>query len=364
MRALENIRVLDLSMLLPGGYCGMLLADFGAEVIKVEPPAGDPVRAFLPQKDDVGYWHRTLNRNKKSVVLDLKSEAGRAAVLKLAKSADVFLQSYRPGAMNKLGLSYEELSKVNPRLIYCSLSGYGDFSAAAAHDINICAMAGVLSGDEGLFMGDAQFSGIMMAQQAAFGILLALQARQATGKGQEVDTTLLRAAFSFLPGALCNAWGEAETGTPSHPRRTPNYNAYRTSDGKYMAVGAHEPKFWRRLCEILDMPDLVEKLKDRTLFPELFARLEEAFRQKTRAEWEEIFAGEDICVTPAYDVKEAVATGLARDCGMELALEDEAFGRYRQFGLPVRLSGTPGDFRRRAPYLGEHNEEVLGGLDE
>ncbi len=357
MQALEDIKVIDLSVLLPGNYCGMLLADFGAEVVKVEPSGGDPVRGFLPQKEGLSYWHIMLNRNKKSVALDLKTEAGRAGLLNMVKEADVLLEAFRPGAMDKLGLSYATLSGINPRLIYCSLSGYGDYSAKAAHDLNISGLVGVNVGDGAPLVGDAQFSGIMAANQAALGILAALHARTLSGKGQKVDVSLLRSAISMLPVAASNCLGELETGTPVYPRKTPNYTVYPTKDDKYMTVGMLEERFWRRLCEVLGLPDLADKMGGREEFPAMFARLEEVFRQKTRAEWEEIFAGEDICVTPVLDIKEAIERGILDECGMLTDVEDEQLGRYRQFGLPVVLSDTPGRLCRRAPYLGEHNGE-------
>ena len=215
MQALEGIRILDLSRLLPGPYCTMLLADFGAEVIKIEEPGrGDYARSFPPFLKDFGYWHLQLNRNKKSVVIDLKTDAGREAFLKLAKTADVVVESYRPGVLKKLGIDYETVSKLNPKIIYCALTGYGKngpLAKQADHDIGYVSLAGItnMSGEAG---GKPAIPGVLMADMnasmaAGMSILIALRHAQMTGQGQEIDINLYNVAMTLMPGAASLYFG-------------------------------------------------------------------------------------------------------------------------------------------------------------
>ena len=366
MKALQNIKVLDLSKMLPGNYCSMLLADYGAQVIKVELPGReDPVRSFQPQKAGLSYWHIALNRNKKSLSLDYKSPEGKKVFFELVKTADVLLESFRPGQLEKWGLSYEVLKEINPRLIYCSISGYGKTQqvARATHDINVAGLTGS-NYEEGKepFVGPVQMSGLSGAMHAAFGILAAVNARTMTNQGQHVDVSLMRSSLSLLAIDFSNYLGFKETGSPIYPRRMPNYSTYKTKDGKYMTVGAFEAKFWQRLCEILDITELQDKIYDKTKREEIFSLLEKKFAEKTRTQWEEIFAGEDICVTGVYSFLEAAEKGCFVENEMMLELHDEKFGQYKQLAPPIFFSETPADASARATYPGENNKEILFSL--
>jgi crotonobetainyl-CoA:carnitine CoA-transferase CaiB-like acyl-CoA transferase len=343
----------------------MLLADYGAEVIKVErPDAPDPLRFFQPQKAGLSYWHLTLNRGKKSLCLDFKKEEGRSAFMSLARHADILLESSRPGAMERLGLGYDSLREANPRLIYCSLSGYGQAgknSSLAAHDINALGLAGInyQEGDNGPTVYNVQFAGLSAAFGAAFAVLAAVCARTVTGLGQAVDISLMRSTLSLLPASFANYMGEKETGTPMYPRRTPNYCAYPTLDGGYFTVAAMEPKFWHRFCGLLSIPEMEKDIGDIDAHPALFSRIGGIFAQKTRADWEKIFGGEDICVTPVYQLHEMMDRGILAENGMLLNLADAQIGSYRQLNCPAVLSETPGAPGARARYVGEDTLEVL-----
>jgi len=360
MMALVGVRVLDLSKLLPGGYCGMLLADLGAEVIKVEDPAGgDPVRYFQPQREGMSYWHLALNRNKKSMTLDLRSSEGRQVLLELVKEADVLLESFRPGLMAKLGLSFEELAKVNPRLIYCSISGLGGDEEAPAHDINIAGLAGI---DPSEYYQEQRIplTGIAGATHGALGIVSALYQRTVSGKGQKVDISLLRSAFALKVPEFSNLLGEKETGVPLYPAVMPNYRTYRTKDDRYIAVGTFEEKFWNRLCELIDFPEGKEKMTNPSKREELTRKMEDIFAEKSLDEWNQLLGSAGICVTPVQTLAEAMENNTMAECGMMIELSDEKIGNYFQIGSPIHFSEAPSKIPLRAPFLGEHNEEFLG----
>jgi crotonobetainyl-CoA:carnitine CoA-transferase CaiB-like acyl-CoA transferase len=362
-KALRDIRILDLSKLLPGNYCGMILADYGAEVIKIEAPdSPDPARAFQPRKHGLSYWHITFNRGKKSLCLDFKKEEGRAVLRSLVRQADVLIESFRPGVMESLDLSFAALAAVNPRLIYCCLSGYGQAgkeAALPAHDLNIAGLCGLAKRAGGKPYTGLPLSGMSAALQAAVAVLAALHARALTGRGQRIDIALTRSALALLPVEFANYFAAAETGY-SYPERTAGYGVYKTLDEQYFAVATLEEKFWRRLCELLAMPDLADiPAFDRDAQEDAIARLAAVFAQKTRAEWEEFFAGENICVTPVYTFAEAIESGRLQDSGMLLSLEDSLLGSYQQLDCPARLSDTPPAAGGRAPLLGEDNRTVL-----
>lgn len=377
MEALNGIRVLDLSRLLPGPYCTMVLADFGAEVIKIEEPGkGDYSRSFPPFLKDFGYWHLQLNRNKKSVVLDLKSEAGRKAFLQLVRTADVVVESYRPGVLKKLGIDYAAAREVNPRIVYCSLTGYGSkgpLAKKADHDIGYVSLAGItaMSGDAG---GKPAIPGVLMADMnsalaAGMSIMIALRHAQQTGEGQEIDISLYNVAMTLMPGAASLYFGSgfvAERGNNWLTGGYANYNIYATKDGRYMSVGCLEKKFWRNLCTALERPELVDMIDDESNHAYLKEQLAEAFQKRTMAEWTAYLAGCDTCVTPVLDFAEACASEQTKANSMVLEVEDEELGCYRQLGFPMKLGGTPASLRKRAPRLGEDTEQVLrdSGVDE
>lgn len=373
MQALTGIRVLDMSRLLPGPYCTMLLADFGAEVIKIEEPGkGDYSRSFPPFLKDFGYWHLQLNRNKQSVVLDLKSEEGKNIFLELIKTADVVVESYRPGVLKKLGVDYEAAAKVNPKIIYCSLSGYGSkgpLAHKADHDLGYLSLAGVtaMSGEAD---GAPAIPGVLMADMnaalsAGMSIMIALRHAALTGQGQEIDISLFNVAMNLMPGAASLFFGSgfvAERGNNWLTGAYANYNIYATADGRYVSVGCLEKKFWRNLCIGLGKEELIDMIDDESNHPYLKEQLAAAFKQKTMREWEEFFADKDACVTPVLNFKEAVESEQVQDNEMVLNVQDDELGEYQQLGFAMKLSKTPAQLNKRAPRLGEDTEKILAQL--
>lgn len=373
MQALTGIRVLDMSRLLPGPYCTMLLADFGAEVIKIEEPGkGDYSRSFPPFLKDFGYWHLQLNRNKQSVVLDLKSEEGKNIFLELIKTADVVVESYRPGVLKKLGVDYEAAAKVNPKIIYCSLSGYGSkgpLAHKADHDLGYLSLAGVtaMSGEAD---GAPAIPGVLMADMnaalsAGMSIMIALRHAALTGQGQEIDISLFNVAMNLMPGAASLFFGSgfvAERGNNWLTGAYANYNIYATADGRYVSVGCLEKKFWRNLCIGLGKEELIDMIDNESNHPYLKEQLEEAFKQKTMREWEKFFADKDACVTPVLNFKEAVESEQVKANEMVLNVQDDELGEYQQLGFAMKLSKTPAQLNKRAPRLGEDTEKILAQL--
>ena len=373
MQALTGIRVLDMSRLLPGPYCTMLLADFGAEVIKIEEPGkGDYSRSFPPFLKDFGYWHLQLNRNKQSVVLDLKSEEGRNIFLELVKTADVVVESYRPGVLKKLGVDYETASKVNPKIVYCSLSGYGSkgpLAHKADHDLGYLSLAGVtaMSGEAD---GAPAIPGVLMADMnaalsAGMSIMIALRHAALTGQGQEIDISLFNVAMTLMPGAASLFFGSgfvAERGNNWLTGAYANYNIYATADGRYVSVGCLEKKFWRNLCIGLGKEELIDMIDDESNHPYLKEQLAGVFKQKTMREWEEFFTAKDACVTPVLNFKEAVESEQVQANEMVLPVQDDELGAYQQLGFAMKLSKTPAQLTKRAPRLGEDTEKILAQL--
>lgn len=373
MQALTGIRVLDMSRLLPGPYCTMLLADFGAEVIKIEEPGkGDYSRSFPPFLKDFGYWHLQLNRNKQSVVLDLKSEEGKNIFLELVKTADVVVESYRPGVLKKLGVDYEAAAKVNPKIIYCSLSGYGSkgpLAHKADHDLGYLSLAGVtaMSGEAD---GAPAIPGVLMADMnaalsAGMSIMIALRHAALTGQGQKIDISLFNVAMNLMPGAASLFFGSgfvAERGNNWLTGAYANYNIYATADGRYVSVGCLEKKFWRNLCMGLGKEEIIDMIDDESNHPYLKEQLAAAFKQKTMREWEEFFADKDACVTPVLNFKEAVESEQVQANEMVLNVQDDELGEYQQLGFAMKLSKTPAQLNKRAPRLGEDTEKILAQL--
>lgn len=370
MEALSGIRVLDLTRLLPGPYCSMVLADFGAEVIKIEEPTtGDYARNFPPFQNGFGCWHLQLNRNKKSLALDLKTEQGKQAFFRLLKTADVVMESYRPGVLERLGIDYEQAKKVNPKIVYCSLSGYGKKGPRvheADHDINYVSLAGVtsMSGEKN---GKPAIPGVLMADMnaallAGISILTALRHVAETGEGQEIEVALYNAALTLMPGAASLYFGDgfvAERGNNWLTGAYPNYNIYETSDHRYLAVGALEKKFWANLCNVLQKEDLIDQIDDKDRYEEIKMELAAEFSKKTLAQWEETLSGKDTCTTPVYNFDEAMSAEQTIANEMVLTVDDPEVGCYKQIGFPMKLSKTPGSIRHRAPKLGEHTEDLL-----
>jgi crotonobetainyl-CoA:carnitine CoA-transferase CaiB-like acyl-CoA transferase len=357
------IRVLDVSRDLPGRFCSALLAALGADVVAVAAPR-DAADGSL------------LDQGKRSITLDVERAEGRDVLRRLAGWADVFLESYRPGVMARLGVDYEALRRVNPRLVYCAISGYGQdgpYRTKVGHDINFLGYAGVLE-----FIGEADgppvLPGVQIAEigggalMAAVGILGALLARARTGRGQLVDMSILDGALIF------NVYQHllwTLKGTPQGRARTwltgdyPCYAIYETGDGRHVTVGAFEPHFWATLCRCFGREDFIpEQWAEGEKREEIFAFCRARFRERTRDEWVRALADEEICFGPVNTVAEALADPQLRHRGMIAERETPAGPRMR-LGCPVNLSDAPREALHPATRVGEHTDEVLReiGLD-
>ena len=373
---LEGLRVLDLSRLLPGGFCSLMLADFGADVIKVEDTGpGDYVRWSPPYYEGAEETARSalflsLNRGKRSIRVDLKSEPGKQVLLRLIRDADVLLESFRPGVLDRLGVGYERLREENPRLIYCAITGYGQDGPnrdRSGHDMNYLGLNGVL-GLTGEADGPPVQSGAQIADlggggmMGVIGILLALRERERSGEGQLVDCSMFDGALSWLGmvAAAAFAAGRAD-------RRGENmlagalicYRPYRCADG-YVTLGALEPKFWSAFCRGVGREDLLGNAFDRPGTP-AHRELEAIFAERTREQWRRFASENDCCLEPVLDLDEVLESELVRARGMVVELSQPGADRpVRLLGVPIKLSRTPGDpTRAPGPRLGEDTEAVL-----
>ena len=368
---LQGIRVLDLSRLLPGGFCSLLLADYGADVLKVEDTGGgDYIRWAPPRHAGVepsaaSAPFLSLNRGKRSIRLDLKVREGRDVLLRLAREHDVLLESFRPGVLDRLGVGCERLREENPRLVYCAITGYGQEGPdrdRPGHDMNYLARGGVLglSGPPGgpPVPAAGQIADLGGgALMAAFGILAALQERERTGEGQLVDVSMTRGAQSWL--ALVAARYFADGAVPRRGELElagglACYRPYACTDG-WVTLGALEPKFWRALCRGLGREDLLERHMD----PAVAGELEAIFAARTRAEWAAFADAHGCCLEPVLELDEALAR--APENVVEVA-QPGAEAPVRLLGPPVRLSRTPPDGTRPGPALGADTDAVLAAL--
>lgn len=366
MQALEGIKIIDFSKWLPGQYCGMVLGDFGADVIKVEDVKGDVTRGFTPAKEPgMSYWHLMLNRNKRGITVNLKTPAGREVLLCLLKEADVFLEGFRPGYLKMLGLDYESVSKINPRLIYCSITGFGPegkYKHMPSHDLNVIGLAGVAAPEDGtdISVPSVQVAALGGSLNAISGILMALYARERTGKGQLVNVDLYSSAINAEITAISSVIGCRETGMPSFGRTASHYySVYQTKDGRYLSIGTIEPKFWQKMCRLIDLPELENRQFDFAHSAEIKEKLAAAFAGKTQDEWLELIGKDEFCVTPIRTLQEALDSSLTTEQSQMLVTKKEDFGNYTYVKSAAKLSDTPGTIRKRAPYLGEHTQEVL-----
>lgn len=352
MGKLSGIRVVDLSLFLPGPMLTLMMADQGAQVTKVEPPTGDPARAMEPMQAGGSVWFNNLNRGKRCLRLDLKSDAGRDALWQLIADADVLVEGFRPGVIERLGFGYGAVAARNPGIVYCSVSAFGQTGAMAhhpAHDIAVQAHAGFLAVNDGAD-GTPVVPGVPSADMAAgltglAAVLMALLGRQATGKGDYLDIAMFD---SLLPWCAHIA-GSAIAGGPSPVSRSQRslggaafYQVYRTADDRHVVLGGREAKFASNLLTALDRPDLIP-LADRPAGEqdELIAFLAEVFATRSRAEWEAWFADKDIAFAPVLDFREALDQTLVTERGL-IARADGA----NLFAPAIRLSDTP-DWRRR-----------------
>jgi len=381
MMPLEGIHVLDLSRLAPGPYCSMLLGDMGADVLLVEAPpealpsggAVGPLRAENEEAAERALAYNALARNKRSTVLNLRKEEARQVFYRLAESADVVLEGFRPGVVKRLGVDYETLRPLNPRLVYCSLSGYGQdgpYAGMVGHDINYISIGGALGaigwpGQPPAIPLNviADFAGGGL--HAAFAILAALLAREKTGRGQYVDIAMSDGVMYLLAMVFTLYFHNGSVVRPGQHFLNGGahfYNVYQTKDGGWISVGSLEPHFYANLCRALGREDFIPYQYDASKREEVFAYFREQFRTRTRDEWFEYLKQSDICVAPVYSLDEAAADphNLARH--MVVEVEHPRFGPVRQVGIGPKLSETPGGVRTTAPRAGQHTDEVLASL--
>ena len=376
---LTGVRVLDVSQVMAGPFACMLLGDLGADVIKVEPPAGgDQTRGAMGFKlkgdDSMGFLN--MNRNKRSIALNLKSKAGRELLMRLVADADILVENYRPGVMKRLGTDYEACRKVNPRLVYVSISGFGQTGPWASRpglDLMAQAMSGVMSvtGHPG---GPPVKAGVPVADIgcalfATYAMLAAYIGSRATGQGQHVDASLFDSAMAFSIWDMAEYWG---TGRPPEPLGTANrmtapYQAMASADGHFV-MGATNQKMWRQLCALIERPDLLDDARFATLSSRLAHRaalveaLEQTFRQQPGAHWIDKLLAAGIPAGPILSYPEAFESDHGRERRMRIEIDHPVEGKVPNIGFAVKLSGTPQQVRRHPPLLGEHTDEVLAEL--
>jgi crotonobetainyl-CoA:carnitine CoA-transferase CaiB-like acyl-CoA transferase len=381
MGVLDGIKVLELARVPPAEMPGMIMADMGADVLKIETPEPDRQHDERWVRQTI---HAFVNRNKRSMALNMKAPEGQAIFQKLARNADVIVEGFRPGVMDRLGAGYEALRQSNPRLIYCSLSGFGQdgpYKNYPAHDMNYLSLAGVLNliGDAGSKKPViplnlvADYAGASL--HGALGIVLALYARERTGRGQHVDISYLDTTLSLL-AATPNMRFFFSDGVA--PRRGegflggsyPYYAIYETRDKKLLTIGCTEPWLWENFCKAIGHPEYTRFARQ----PDQFVRaanaeesaardaIEAIIQTRDRDDWYEFLVKHDVCVGKVYDVEEMVADPQINHRQMIVDVEHPTHGRVRQFGIAIKLSETPGTIRTAAPLSGEHTEAILKDL--
>lgn len=376
---LAGVRVLDVTQVMAGPYACMLLADLGADVIKIEPPkGGDQTRGAMGFKmkgpDSMGFLN--MNRNKRSITLDLKTDAARAVFLRLVKTADILVENYRPGVMKRLGIDYDTLREINPKLVYCSISGFGQsgpWATRPGFDLMAQAMSGVMS-VTGYPGGAPVKAGVPVADIgcalfATYGMLSAYIGAKATGKGQYVDASLFDSALAFSIWDTSEYWG---TGREPEPLGTSNrmsapYQAVKAADG-YFVMGATNQKLWQLLCNTLARPDLLDDERFSTVAlrlanrDELIPALEQSFAADTCDRWIERLLEAGIPAGPILTYPQAFDSEHGRHRQMRIEIDHPIEGKVPNIGFAVKMGGTPQQVRRHPPLLGEHTGEVLDEL--
>jgi crotonobetainyl-CoA:carnitine CoA-transferase CaiB-like acyl-CoA transferase len=369
---LKELKMLDLSRLLPGPYCSLLLADLGMEVLKVEDPEqGDYTRGIGPIRKKDSAIFLALNRNKKSIKLNLKIREGKEIFYRLIQFYDIILESFRPGVMDRLGIGYQELKKRNPRIILCSVSGYGQdgpYQGRSGHDINYIGLGGVLE-ITGVKNQDPVLPGVQIADiggggmMAAIAILAAAIHREKTGEGEFLDISMMDSVVSwlsihagkyFMDGELLKRGDTPLTG------RYACYQVYPTKDGRYMSLGALEPKFWKNFCEAVGRADLMNKQfiegEDQL---RIIEEIQNLFKTKTQQEWVDFFENVDACCEPILTFEQVFEHPQVLHRQMVIETEHPIEGNFRQLGNPIKSSRFPFEIRTPSPAWGEHTMEVL-----
>jgi crotonobetainyl-CoA:carnitine CoA-transferase CaiB-like acyl-CoA transferase len=356
---LKGLKILDLSRMLPGPYCTLLLADFGADVIMIEQGSGSGLG-----KRRTDFY---IFRNKRSIVLDLKNIRGRAVFYRLAATADVIVEGFRPGVAERLEIDYHTVQRINRRIIYCSISGFGQdgpYRDRVGHDINYVALAGLLSvtgkKGQGPSILGTQVGDIGGGIFGAFSILVAVLAREKTGEGQYIDVSMMDSAIALNPVSFFEYFLKGEVFEQGGYRllgSVPCYNTYQTKDGKYISIGALEPKFWATFCYKVNRPDLIKKQNDES--KRIVDEVQKIFLSKTQAEWNELLGSEDVCYAPVLNLQETCDD--PQVCHRHMIIDNHTLGktRIKQIGIAPKFSITPGKIRRPAPDPGQDTEEIL-----
>jgi crotonobetainyl-CoA:carnitine CoA-transferase CaiB-like acyl-CoA transferase len=384
MRPLENIKVLDLTRLAPGPFCTMILGDMGADVLRIQEPgtpggrraeqagaAGTELPSVVGAADSPFATHM---RNKRSIGLNLKQPESKEIFFRLVEGADVLVEEMRPGVSKRLGIDYDALNKINPRLVYCSITGYGQtgpYRERAGHDINYLGLAGALCliGEKGgkpaiplNLIGDLSGGSLF----GVIGILLALLAREKTGHGQYVDTSMTDGVVSLLTFPFSEYFEKgkiAKRGEHAISGGLPCYNVFKTKDDQYISIGSIEPWFYANLCRIIGREDLISyQIAPPEKQEEIFRIFSEIFKQKTRDEWDQDLNRLDLCAGKVLNPDEVIHEPQLIERDMFIELDHPQQGKIRQTGIPIKLSGTPGAVTRFPPHLGEHTDEVLTEL--
>ncbi len=371
---LEGIKVLDISRALPGPFCTQILSDCGAEIIKVEDRTGDPSRHTEPQIAGNGARYYSVNRNKKSLTLDLRKPEGKEIFKNLVVKSDVVVDGFRPGTMDKLGLGYEVLSKVNPGIVQCTLSAFGatgPWRHTPAHDINVSSLAGVtyLTGGEDAppAMSSVQIAGLGGALYAAIAILTALHNRNKTGRGMFCDVSMLDSSISMLAYTLADWSGLGRLPRRGHEMLTGGFayfNVYETSDHKFISLGASETPFWTKFCNIIDKPEFIEKHKKREMQDEMVAEIRKIIKQKSFDEWNRVLSGEELCYAPVLRLDEVSEHPQVLDRQMVVKIRNFHDSGKDLFipGRALKFSSDPGELPLEFAELGQHTREILTAI--
>ena len=357
---LRGLLVLDLSRLLPGPYCTMILADHGARVIAIED------RRFRNEE----IFPATVNRNKEHMTLNLKTDEGRKIFYRLATEADVVVEGFRPGVVKRLGVDFKTIQKINPRIVYCSVTGYGQTGPLrhrAGHDVNYLAHSGVLD-----LIGESDrppaIPGVQIADMAGgglnavVGILLALLARGKSGRGQYIDISMTEGAVSLLSLQLNFQQVDGRSprrGDSRFSHRYACYNTYETRDGRYIAIGAVENRFWQKLCDHFGVPEYSALQYDDERRKEILAFMRSTIRKKTLAQWEEDLADIDACWAPVKTLDDVLQAPLFRERGMVTRIENRSGDTIALLGTPIKLGDTPGGIRTAPPAFGGNTRAIL-----
>lgn len=374
MKPLKNLVVLDLSRVLAGPYCTMMLADFGANIIKIEPPeVGDDSRAFGPFIGKESVYYMSLNRNKRSITMNFKEQEAIDLFKEMVKKADVVVENYRPGTMEKFGLGYEVLKAINPKIVYAACSGFGHsgpYMDKPAYDIVVQAMGGIMSitgpeGGEPCRVG-ASVGDIIAGLFTAYGVMTALYYREMTGIGQKIDVGMLDCQVAVLENAMARYLSSGVVPKPlgiRHPSITP-FSGYTAKDG-YIIVGAGNDRLWEKLCKVLERPSLLSderfsnNLKRTEHVAELKIILDEVISKKTIQEWMETLEGAGIPCAPINTVDRVINDPQVNFRNMIVESEHPVAGKIKMAGVPVKMSETPGGVDCPAPLLGQHTEDIL-----